>query len=69
MMKIRALVEGRGGKWPDDERMVFVNDKLELLYSEVPAELKKEYQLPDELVDFYSRAEALFQTNMNIEGN
>ena len=59
LMKLRALVEGRGGKWPDDKSIGFFNDELKALYTEIPAALKHRYSLPREFVDFHSRAEAL----------
>ena len=61
LMKLRALVEGRGGKWPDDEKVHFFNVELETLYSEIPLGMKKKYWLPAEFAEFYSRAKELFE--------
>jgi hypothetical protein len=61
LTNLRDLVERRGGKWPNDEVKLFFNDDMELLYSEIPVELKNGYCLPRELVDFYSRVEALVE--------
>jgi hypothetical protein len=58
MTALRALVEKRGGKRPNDETPLTV--ELEPLYSEIPTKLKNEYGLPTEFAEFYSRAAALF---------
>jgi hypothetical protein len=60
LLKLRTIVDGRGGKWPDDETIVFINDDLESLCSDIPVELKEKDRLPSEYLEFYSRAEALF---------
>jgi hypothetical protein len=59
-MKLRALVEGRGGKWPNDKSIDFFNDEVASLYFEIPSKLKNVHRLPGEFVELYSRAEALF---------
>jgi hypothetical protein len=60
LMKLRALVEGRGGKWPNDKSIDFFNDEFASLYFEIPSKLKNAHRLPGEFVELYSRAEALF---------
>ena len=70
MMKTLGILLRRGVENGQiTRRLVSFNDEIESLYSEIPIELKKKYCLPSEFVEFYSRAEALFGTDMNFQGN
>jgi hypothetical protein len=69
LMKLSALVEGRGGKRPDHETMDFFNDEIVSLYSEIPIELKNKHRLPGGFLELYSRAEALFEQRRVFQGH
>jgi hypothetical protein len=53
---LRALVEARGGKRPNDQ-----SNALLTLYHEVPTKLKTECGLPTEFAEFSRREAALFR--------